>query len=331
VRIPPVGAPKATFSVRTAAAESRDVTLLGGLGFIGSHLARALLRDGYRVRILCRQNGTNELPADFRDQLEVAEIDAMNPRQVFDSIADSDTLVDLVHTTRPGSSMENPSFDVASNLVSRVEWLQHLGETKVRRVIFLSSGGTVYGIPETDLIGEDHPTNPICSYGITKLALEKYVAMYAGLSGISCTILRPSNVYGPGNRVNVGQGVIGVLADRALRGQALEVWGDGSSLRDYLYIDDLVSAIVGLMSYFGSHRVFNVSSGTGYSVIDVIATLRDVLGCIPPVLNLPSRQFDVPVNVLSSTRLRESTGWVPRVDLRSGVERVIEWLSADGF
>src|SRR5215212_3822942 len=210
------------------------VTVLGGLGFIGSHLCRALLRRGAAVRVFGRPNASHDLVQDIAAQLEIFEADIMQPREVLDVIAESELIIDLVHTTRPGSSMRDPAYDVTTNVASHVQWLQHLTETSVRRVMFISSGGTVYGVPQTSPISEHHPTNPICSYGITKLALEKYVSMYSDLAGIRHTILRPANVYGAGNRVNVGQGVIGVLAQRALRGEPLEVWGTGKTCRDYL-------------------------------------------------------------------------------------------------
>src|SRR5262249_18386186 len=149
----------------------------------------------------------------------------------------------------PGSSMKDSAYDIASNVVASARWLSRLSETNIKRLIYFSSGGTVYGVPQTDPIDENHPTDPISSYGITKLAIEKYVSMYCGMFGVSYTIVRPSNVYGEGQRLNIGQGVIGVMADRTLRGEALEVWGTGENLRDYLHVDDLVHATMLLLDY----------------------------------------------------------------------------------
>ncbi len=304
----------------------REFAILGGLGFIGSHLCRALVERGARVKVFDRLSASHDLVHDIETRLEIFEADMMQPGEVLDVIADSETVVDLVHTTRPGSSMRDPAYDITSNMASHVQWLRHLPETNVRRIMFMSSGGTVYGIPNSSPISEEHPTNPICSYGITKLALEKYFSMYAMLAGIRPLILRPANVYGAGSRLNVGQGVIGVLADRALRGERLEIWGDGRASRDYLYIDDLIDAILALMKYEGDESVFNVSSGEAHSVLDVIEVLRDVLGDLPEAVHLPSRDFDVPVNVLNSARLTSATGWQPKETLRTGVPRVVRWL-----
>jgi UDP-glucose 4-epimerase len=207
-----------------------------------------------------------------------------------------------------------------------VRWLSRLGETKVRRVLYFSSGGTVYGVPQTNPIDEGHQTNPISSYGITKLAIEKYVSMYASMFGVEYCLIRPSNVYGAGQRLHIGQGVIGVMAHRALCGEPLELWGTGESLRDYLHVEDLTAATLALLGYRGPHRIFNVSSGRGHSVLDIMAILRDQLGSLPEVVRKPTRGFDVPVNVLDSSRLHAETGWSPKVGLEEGIARTIAWL-----
>lgn len=300
--------------------------VMGGLGFMGSHLCRCLLLRGCCVRIFDKLYASHELIKDFEADVEIIEGDVERPQDVIKALEDAERLIYLVHTTVPGSSMNDPVYDVTSNVVAAVKWLQRLSETKVREIVFISSGGTVYGVPKTNRVDESHPTDPISSYGITKLAIEKYVAMYSTMFGVEYRILRPSNVYGPGQRLQIGQGVIGVMADRALRGQPLEIWGTGENLRDYLYIDDLVSAVVSILAYKGSHRVFNVSSGTGHSVLDIISILGTQLGRLPELLYQPARAFDVPVNVLDASRLRSSTEWSPKTDLETGIARTVEWL-----
>lgn len=311
--------------IRTAFPAGR-VVVLGGLGFMGSHLCRALLKRGVRVRVFDKLYASRSLVEDIEGELEIVEGDIARAEDVLGALDDAETLVHMVHTTVPGSSMKDPAYDLSSNVVASVGWLSRLQETGVRRVFYISSGGTVYGLPQTNPIDESHPTDPINSYGITKLTIEKYIAMYAGMFGIDYCMVRPSNVYGAGQRLNIGQGVIGVLADHALRGEALEVWGTGESLRDYLYVEDFVTAILALMTYKGPHRIFNISSGKGSSVLDIIGALRRQLGSMPEVVHQPDRGFDVPVNVLDSSRLRAETGWSPRVGLEEGLSRTIAWL-----
>lgn len=302
------------------------VTVMGGCGFIGSHLARALVRENYPVRIFDKVYADHSLISDFEDNVEVLEGDVARADDVLAAIESADTVINLIHTTVPGSSMLDPAYDVETNVVSSVRWLSSLSKTKVRKLIFISSGGTVYGLPRTNLINEQHPTDPINSYGITKLMIEKYVGMYAPLNRIEHVILRPSNVYGEGQRLHIGQGVIGVLAYRALRREPLEIWGSGKDLRDYLYIDDFVGAVLSLLDYSGAHRVFNVSSGRGHSVLEILAILQSQLGDMPAVVHTEARGFDVPVNVLDSTLLRQATGWQARMPLADGVRRVVQWL-----
>jgi UDP-glucose 4-epimerase len=208
---------------------------------------------------------------------------------------------------------------------SAVKWLERLKETELRRIIYFSSGGTVYGVPETVPITEDHPTNPISSYGITKLAIEKYTAMYANRFGIDYRLVRPSNVYGPGQQLNQGQGVIGILANCALNGERLEVWGKGTDRRDYLFIDDLVDALLKLLVYRGPLNVFNVSSGTGHSVMDLIAVLGKEIRPLPQIVHRAERGFDVPINILDSSRLTQETGWRAMVGFEEGIRRTIQW------
>ena len=310
--------------------QSEPISILGGLGFIGSHICRELVRRGHSVRIFDKLYASQELIDDFRTAVEIVEGDISRPEDVLGAIAEANIVINLIHTTVPGSSMDNPAYDVTSNVAAAANWLQHLGGTKVRKIFYISSGGTVYGVPEVVRITEDHPTNPVNSYGITKLAIEKYTAMYANRWGVDYCLLRPSNIYGPGQRLQIGQGLIGVLANRALRGERLEIWGTGEDLRDYLFIDDLVDGVMKLLSYDGPYRVFNISSGNGHSVLDIVSILRGQMDSLPEVVHLPDRGFDVPVNVLDSSRIARETGWQPLVDLESGVMRTINWIKTLG-
>jgi UDP-glucose 4-epimerase len=285
-----------------------------------------MVQEGFRVRIFDKLYTSHELIEDIEPSVEVIEGDAERPRDVLDALLGGEVCFHLIHTTVPGSSMQDPGYDVQSNVVSSVRWVSQLHGTSVKRLIFISSGGTVYGVPQTNPITEDHPTNPISSYGITKLSIEKYILLYSHLYGIDCRILRPSNVYGEGQKVNINQGLIGVFADRLLREEPIEIWGDGTVQRDYLYISDLISGILKLMEYRGPYAIFNISTGEGHSILEVIGMLGEVFEKRPQLTFKPPRPFDIPVNILSSQRLREETGWHPQTNLREGIKRYIKWL-----
>ncbi len=299
---------------------------MGGLGFIGSHISRLLLRKGYRVRIFDKLYGSHDLISDIQEKIEIEEGDAEKPEDVVRALRDIDMAIDLIHTTVPGASMQDPSYDVQTNVVAHAGWLHLLHQTRLKKIIYISSGGTVYGIPQNNPITEDHPTDPISSYGITKLAIEKYTAMYSKMHGVDYVICRPANVYGEGQRLHIGQGVIGVFLDQCLKGKPVEIWGDGTVMRDYLYVTDMANAIVKLMHYRGGHEVFNISSGLGYSLNDIVAIIRDDLKIPIEVRYLESRKFDVPVNILDNSRLTHETGWRPETDLAVGFRRVYDYL-----
>jgi UDP-glucose 4-epimerase len=306
----------------TSLAGNRCV-LLGGTGFLGTHLARALHGAGARVRVLARRSGHGaQLPADT----EWRYGDIGDGEAVLAALDGAQTAVHLVHTTVPGSSMADPAADVAGNLCAALSWLPRLQETGLRTLVFVSSGGAVYGIPRSETVCERHPTEPISSYGVTKLALEKYCRIYCAAAGVRCIILRPSNVYGPGQRLDKGQGVIGTLAHRALTGRPLDVWGEGRQVRDYVFVDDFAQAVLRVLAYRGEGSVFNVASGIGRTVMDVIEELKLQIGGGIAIRHLPGRPFDVPRNVLDSTFLQRETGWMPRVDLHDGIALSLERL-----
>ncbi|MGZ5566412.1 MAG: NAD-dependent epimerase/dehydratase family protein, partial [Limisphaerales bacterium] len=193
----------------------------------------------------------------------------------------------------------------------------------VKRVIYASSGGTVYGVAKTLPIREDHELNPICAYGITKLACEKFVAMYCKLAAVDYCILRPSNAYGEQQPVNRGQGVIAVMAERIATSKPLEIWGSGRARRDYIHVQDVASAIAAAVDYSGASRIFNVSSASGSSVLELVQAFKERLPSLPPVCHLPERGFDVPDNVLDNALLQRELGWQPRVSLEEGIDRIL--------
>jgi len=308
--------------------EHKRVLVMGGLGFIGSHLSHLLLQEGYSVRIFDKLYGARNLIADIEKKIEVEEGDAEKPEDVLNALRNIDIAIDLIHTTVPGASMQDPAYDVQTNVVSHAAWLSRINKTDLRKIIYVSSGGTIYGIPKKNPIAENHPTEPISSYGITKLAIEKYVAMYADMHGIDYRICRPANAYGEGQHLHTGQGAVGVFLAKCVEKQQIEIWGDGTIRRDYIHVADLAQAILKLIPYGGNYRIFNASSGKGYSLKDIIAIIRDDLR-IPVKANyVKARTFDVPVNILDNSLLMRETDWTPQVDLVTGMRRVLDYLKS---
>ncbi|HLP97944.1 MAG TPA: NAD-dependent epimerase/dehydratase family protein [Sideroxyarcus sp.] len=293
--------------------------VLGGGGFIGSHLVTALLAQGEQVRVLERPYRMRTPALPRHPALEWLEGDFGNTQDIHRALADVDTVFHLVSTTQPQSSNDDPAFDVGSNLLATLSLLEQLRDRKDTKLIFVSSGGTVYGRPQHTPIPETHPTEPTCSYGIVKLAIEKYLALYHLLHGLDYRVLRLANPYGPGQEANRAQGVVGTFLSRVVHDEPIEVWGDGSVVRDYLYISDTIRAMLQAVAYQGPERIFNIGSGGGHSVREIIAAIEQVTGKQAQVSYTAARKFDVPVSVLDISRAKAELGWQPGTDLNEGL------------
>lgn len=303
--------------------------VLGGGGFIGSHVVDRLLDAGHDVRIFERPRVPRyrDFPAD---RVEWVEGDFQNAAVVRPTLEGIDTVVHLISTTLPKTSNDDPVFDVQSNVVSTLRLCDFAVEAGVRRVVFISSGGTVYGVPRTLPIPEDHPTDPRVSYGIVKLAIEKYLALYHAQRGLGYIVLRVANPFGERQRVDVAQGAVAVFLDRALRRVPIEIWGDGSVVRDYIHVEDVARAFVRAVEHEGPPCVLNVGSGQGHSLNDLLDRLESLLGRAIERHYLPARGIDVPSNVLDIARARDELGWAPEIALDAGLARTLEWMRGPG-
>ncbi|MDR6423168.1 UDP-glucose 4-epimerase [Paraburkholderia phenoliruptrix] len=308
----------------------RRCLVLGGRGFIGSHLIRALLAQGFLVRCFDRPQPGVRVGSEFKHpNLERCDGDFVNPLDVSHALEGVDICFHLVSTTLPKSSNADPVFDVETNLLGTVRLLTQAVEFGVGKVIFVSSGGTVYGVPRAVPLAETHPTEPVCSYGISKLAIEKYLALFHQQHGLDYAVLRLANPFGEGQRADSGQGAVAVFLGRILKGETLEVWGDGSVIRDYVYIEDVVNALLLSIDCKDDERVFNIGSGRGHSLNEVLDVLERTVGQRAIRRYRPARSFDVPASVLSIESARRSLGWSPKVGFDEGVERFAAWMKRE--
>ena len=300
--------------------------VLGGGGFIGAAVCRELQADGWAVRVF--ERGT--APAGYLDTSPNVEWftgefqDAKAIRQALQGIA---AVVHLISTTLPKTSNESPLFDVTSNVGGTLQLLDAMCEAGVRRIVFASSGGTVYGIPQRLPITEDHPTQPEVSYGISKLAIEKYLYLYQRLRGLQPVVLRVSNPYGEGQRVETAQGAIAAFTHRALTKQPIQIWGDGTVTRDYLHVRDVGRAFAHALRFSGV-GVFNISSGTGISLNGIVEELENILGRKVEVEYQAGRSFDVPVNILSNDHARAELDWHPQFPLEEGLRMTVQYFKS---
>jgi len=300
--------------------------VLGGGGFIGSAIVDRLLAAGHAVRVFERPRVMPYRVFEPAEQVEWITGDLLSTSDVGEALTGVDTVFHLVSTTLPKGSNDDPVYDVQSNLIGTLQILNLIVQKKTSRIVFISSGGTVYGQPAYVPIDEQHPTNPQVSYGITKLAIEKYILLFQRLHGIKAVILRLSNPYGERQRVETAQGAVAVFLQRALRRQPLEIWGDGSVTRDYVYIGDVADAFLRAADYHGPLSIFNIGSGQGTSLNELLTKLEAVLGHDIERQYLPARSFDVQLNVLDTGLAQRELNWSPRVAMDEGLARTADWI-----
>lgn len=297
------------------------VLVLGGCGFIGSHIVDQLLAAGHDVRVMTRRV---EASRGALPEVDYRLADCRDADAVASALVDRDCVVHAQSATTPASGDNDPQRDVDQNLVSCLTLLDQMSKAGVRRLVYLSSGGMVYGPPDCIPTPETHPLRPIGSYGIVKVAVESYIAMYSRTYGLRPVILRPSNTYGERQGVNGAGGAVSTLMRRALTGERFEIWGDGSVVRDYLHVRDL--ARLCLLAVEGDTTgTFNAGCGVGTSLRTLVERVIEVSGRSFEVTYAPARSVDTPVNILDAAAARMAFGWTPQVSLEDGLRATWDW------
>jgi UDP-glucose 4-epimerase len=298
------------------------VLVIGGSGFIGSHVVDKLLAHEHSVRVFDRQPERFRAPlpgvdyrfGDFADRMELVE-----------ALTGVDAVYHLLSTTVPGTADLDPKTDVQDNLIGAINLLESMRGLGLRRILFLSSGGTVYGIPETIPIPETHALRPINSYGIVKASIEHYLEMYRRARGFSPIIIRASNPFGPRQAHSGVQGVISTFLRRILAGEPIEIWGDGGVVRDFFEVGDLAELCV-RAGTSRSEGAYNAGSGYGLSINEIIEAIRKVTGSNFKTVYKPGRTVDVPCSVLDCSRAKSNFGWECKIGFDSGLRNTWNWL-----
>lgn len=302
--------------------------VIGGNGFIGTHLVERLVQEQVEVRVFDRY------PSRFSQPIPGVQYvagDLGNHGEAAHAVEGIDWVFHLAYTTLPETSNDDPVYDVRSNVIDTLQLLQECSAHSVKKFVFISSGGTVYGVPKTVPIREDHSTEPICSYGITKLAIEKYLALFQRVHNLEYVVARLSNPYGERQNPQAKQGAVGVFLGRISRGEKLTIWGDGEVVRDYVYIGDACDALITAANYApsqGDPRIFNIGSGVGCSLNDLVNALKKVVDTKVEVEYTASRVLDVPANVLDVSLAKKHLGWSPTTTMDEGLARSWKWIKS---
>ncbi len=303
--------------------------ILGGGGFLGRHVALLLALSGDRVTIAGRTVSDIVFPPEMSGHVLSKPLDL--------ALADWDRLladVDVVHhyawSSIPATANADPSADLLGNVGMTLRLLDALKRRGHGRLIFASSGGTVYGPLHCVPVTEDHPLAPVTAYGASKATAELYLKLYRSLHCIDCRVARIANPYGAGQRAGRDLGAVTTFVRHALSGQKIEIWGNGEVVRDYIHVSDVASCLVKLSRAPATSDdfVFNIGSGIGISLNDIISELETCLGRNLLVDRSAPRSFDVSVSILAIDRVRRALGWAPRLSFSAGLALTLSDLKS---
>jgi UDP-glucose 4-epimerase len=303
------------------------VLILGANGFLGSHVTGWLAAKGYPLRLF--DLGFHRSPQlDTAAEAEIVEGNFMNPADVSRALEGVDMVLHFISTTVPATSINNPMVEVETNVTASAKLLDLMVEKSVRFIGFPSSGGTIYGESNYEHREKDI-LRPSCPYGLGKALIEDIIHFYSDYRGISYQIWRISNAYGDTTRLHMMQGVIDAFLQKIKAGERLTLWGDGSAVRDFIFIDDLVAAIGGMIESGVKNQVVNIGSGVGSSIHQVLDVMRAVVGHNFAVDTVES-YAGIKRALLNIEKINQLTGWQPSYTLETGIAEAWRRLTGSG-
>jgi UDP-glucose 4-epimerase len=286
--------------------------IIGGGGYIGMHLIPLLLTSGRHVTVIDSKEAP---PVHFPPEATFISGDFGRLDQICPLLDRHEEVIHLAYATVPNTSFGHPLEDLLQNLPTSVQLFSEVA-ARGGLLILVSSGGTVYGESIEIPITENHPTNPISPYGVTKLTLEKYAHLFSRTHGLKVICLRPANAFGVGQMPFIGQGFVSTALASALIKKPVKIFGQRGAVRDYIYVSDIATGIFHVLERGQLSEIYNVGSGEGFSNMDVVeacSPMLSVIGCNIAVEHIPERVFDVKTNILCSRKLKAQTGWMPKM------------------
>ena len=301
------------------------ILVTGGAGFIGSHVVDAYIEEGNEVVIV--------------DDLSTGRISNLNPNAKFYQVDIRDPkLGEIFEAERPDivnhhaaqmnvrRSVADPLFDADVNILGSLKLIEYAKSYKIKKFIYISTGGAVYGEPEYLPCDENHPINPICQYGASKHTVEHYLYMYHVNYGLNYTVLRYPNVYGPRQDPHGEAGVVAIFSGQMLAGEQVVINGDGEQTRDYVFVGDCARANIAVTDQHAAIGIFNIGSGRGTSVNEIFAHLRDITGYkLAPVYG-PAKVGETRFIYLTADKAQRELGWKPTVSLEDGLGKTVEYF-----
>ncbi len=299
--------------------------VFGGLGFIGDHLVQRLLHDGDEVKVF------DIMPYDPKgSDLEITPTiitgDFLDHETVSTAMADVDYIFHYITVTNPGISVQDPSKEI-KNLKGTLNILKAATENNIKKIIYPSSGGTIYGSLESLPIPEHNRLQPTTPYAITKVMIEHLLGFYFEQYGLDYSVLRISNPYGPGQKQETGQGVIASFFDQMLRSEPPIIYGDGSNVRDYIYISDVIEANILAMNTRSKTKTFNVGSGQGVSLDRLLELISEIVGKKIAAQYNDAQKHDIAKIYLDISLIHKTLDWEVKIDLKTGLEKTWAWFN----
>lgn len=293
--------------------------VLGGNGFIGKCITKSLALEDEVIVADHNIDHCDEISNVTYKKIDFARCD--NFTELLDGV---DTVIHLISTIGPNDRLNNINQEISDNVFPTIKLLNNMVELKTKKIVFVSSGGTVYGEHSNEPILEEEIKRPICNYGILKDLIEKYLQLYHFYYQLDYRVIRLANPYSEVTKHGKSQGIIPIFTDHLLNDEPIYIWGDGNDVRDYIYIDDAISAILKIMQYEGEEKIFNVGTGKGYTVNQVLSIISENLDIsAPKVCYQESRKCDVKNNVLSVDKVSSLVGWYPETSLEDGIQKII--------
>lgn len=304
------------------------VLVTGGAGFIGSHVADALIGAGHSVHVL--DNLSSGKRSNLPRPARLYELDIRAPATAdlicserYDALVHHAAQMDVRH------SVADPHFDASVNVLGLLNVMEAARKSGVRKVVFASTGGAIYGEPENGPQSECHPQNPVSPYGITKITGEKYLAYYERQYGIPFVALRYGNVYGPRQNPHGEAGVVAIFAQRLLDGMSVIINGDGRQTRDYVYVGDVARANVAALAYEGLSAAFNIGTGIETDVVTLYECLSHAIGLSGKVRHGPTKPGEQRRSVLECSKAQRNLNWTAELTVQQGLTLTARWFSSN--
>jgi len=309
--------------------DRKNILILGADGFLGSNLAKSLAKDGKcKIRAFdLFKDGTNRNLVGLEKKLEIFPGNFLNRADLKKALKGMDYVFHYISLTTPGSSMNDPLIDIDTNIRGTIVLLEECAKAKIKRIIFPSSGGAIYGNQEKEKLSETDPQNPISPYAISKLAIEKYLEYFRLNRGLDYLILRYSNPYGPGQNVVGSQGIIPIFLNLVKQGKTITIFGDGKNMRDYIFIGDAIEATKKItFKPKTRYRIYNIGKGEGTTISEVVDAIRKATGKKINIKKTPARSVDVRRVVLDTRRINKERAYSSKISLENGIEKTWEWV-----